>query len=371
MMAFAFRNLEAQDALPVDASLKTESASQPVATGMEQVIDRILTRESQEDALIGRFHPRIETRIREYKVERGERIPWDNWTLRGKAEVSKRVSVRSAVWENPETHYKPAGFLEEAFVDRYVFDRKHFALHYIGQDAVSGQNCLVFDVEPRGDSTEGLFRGRIWAEDQNFAIIRFSGKFSSHPRWKFLPIPHRTDPGYLDFDSWRAKSESGSWLPAYISSQDTDAGGELHRGRAIKAQTQFYGYDGETFLPSNKYLPSPIDPDYVPIRPHLGKSFWIPWVANATLFVAWSELTTRCIQENRQCEVGDPLLGKRPTRAEMYGVRGPLLALDFYLARREKLRPGVSGFWWKFSTYLPLVSYALNDAVQARNVARH
>jgi hypothetical protein len=371
MLACAFRNLDAQDALPLNASLERGSAAQPDGATLDQVIDRIFVQERNEDVLIARFHPRIETRIRDYKVETGEALPWNNWTLRGEAEVSKRVSVRSAVWENPETRYDPAGFLEEAFIDRNVFDREHFALHYVGQDTVSGQNCLVFDVEPRGDSTRGLFRGRIWAEDQDFAVIRFSGKYSPHPRWEFLPVPHRTNPTYLDFDSWRAKSESGSWLPAYIFSHSADEGTALHEGRAIKAETQFYGYEGQAFLSSNAHLPSPIDPDYVPIRPHLGKSFWTPWVANAALFVTFNELTARCLQEARQCQIGDPLLGKRPTRAEMYGVRGPLMALDFYVARRAKLRPGESGFWWRFATYLPLVSYALNDVVQARNVATY
>lgn len=370
IVASAFRNLDAQDALTLNASLETGSAAQPDATRLDQIIDRIFAQEHKEDALIARFHPRIETRIRDYKVEGGERLPWNNWTLRGKAEVSKRLSVRSAVWENPDTRYNPAGFLEEAFIDRNVFDRKHFTLHYVGKDAVSGQNCLVFDVEPQGDS-RGLFRGRIWAENQNFAIIRFSGKYLPHPRWEFLPVPHQTDPTYLDFDSWRAKSESGSWLPAYIFSHSTDEGTAFHEGRAIKAQTQFYGYEGQAFLPSNAHLPSPIDPDYVPIKPHLGKSFWIPWVANTVLFVAFNELTARCLQGARQCQIGDPLLGKRPSRAEMYGIRGPLMALDFYVARREKLRPGESKFWWKFATYLPLVSYAFNDVIQARNVAKY
>ncbi len=64
--------------------------------------------------------------------------------------------------------------------------------------------CVVFDVTPLPKSGKGRFKGRIWAEDQNYTIVRFNGVYT----------PLAGINGFnLHFDSWRMNVQPGLWLP--------------------------------------------------------------------------------------------------------------------------------------------------------------
>ena len=56
------------------------------------------------------------------------------------------------------------------------------------------------------------FLGRIWVEDQDYNVVRFNGTYSPHPRTSY----------YLHFDSWRLNIRPGTWLPAYVYSEESD-----------------------------------------------------------------------------------------------------------------------------------------------------
>lgn len=111
-------------------------------------------------------------------------------------------------------------------------------------------------------------------------------------------------------------------------------------------------------------------PDFPPARtvrvvahPHLGKPFWVPWIANFGMLIATTEMTQSCLHARPQpCVEGDPILGKRPSRLEIYGVRGGLLAGAFYFARRSKLHGGSS---WKYATALVTGGMALDTSHDA------
>ena len=84
--------------------------------------------------------------------------------------------------------------------------------------------------------------------------------------------------------------------------------------------------------------------------PHLGKSFWFPWVAAIGLSIASTELTVHC-ENTPGCTQPNPMWGTSPSRLKLYGIKGGADAVGFYFSRRLKLdkhgeRPG-----WKYIAY--------------------
>ena len=92
------------------------------------------------------------------------------------------------------------------------FQKKYYKFTFVRREFLGEVRCLVIDVEPRADSGTGRFLGRIWVEDQDYNVVRFNGTYSPHPRTSF----------YLHFDSWRLNLRPGTWLPAYIYSEESD-----------------------------------------------------------------------------------------------------------------------------------------------------
>jgi len=88
---------------------------------------------------------------------------------------------------------------------------------------------LAIDVHPRENSGTGAFKGRIWVEDHDYAIVRLNGTLIHPTRWNF----------YVHFDCWRENLQPGVWLPVYIYSQESDIGKRLR----YKAETRLWGYD--------------------------------------------------------------------------------------------------------------------------------
>jgi hypothetical protein len=138
--------------------------------------------------------------------------------------------------------YLPVGFLQEIYIDRSGFDRQHYRFQYAGREFLGEVRCLVFNVEPLPNSRQGRFQGRIWAEDETYTIVRFSGAFVPMHRWEYFPTPHPDDVMYPHFDSWRLNVQPGLWLPSYIFNQENNlADGFTHR-RGFKSQTRLWGY---------------------------------------------------------------------------------------------------------------------------------
>jgi hypothetical protein len=92
--------------------------------------------------------------------------------------------------------------------------------------------CLVIDVEPKPGQRIPRFKGRIWVEDQNYNIVRFDGTYAPQPKYAL----------FFHFDSWRLNMKPGTWLPAYIYTEESNlktGSKTLH----FKAQTRLWGYD--------------------------------------------------------------------------------------------------------------------------------
>jgi hypothetical protein len=226
------------------------TSAQQAGSAADQVVDRITTREHQEVATIRQYTPLIETYIQDMKPDRDMgAVPVKDHYFLGLADFSKGIVDRSLLDKpkgvkgklNPagplnhlfSSEYVPEGFLQMVFVDTNGFDRSHYAFEYVRREFLGEVRCLVFDVTPLKNSGKGRFKGRIWADDQDYTIVRFNGVYT----------PVASFGGFnLHFDSWRTNMQAGVWLPAYIFSQESNLkdamGGEVR----FKSQSRLWGY---------------------------------------------------------------------------------------------------------------------------------
>src|SRR5277367_4388970 len=241
-------SIVAQTADPA-ASQNSPNAS-PVVT-VDQAIDRVIAREHDEVATIRRYNPVIETYIQDMKTDKEMgAIPVKDHYFLGQADLSKGIVDHNMLGErkgkfdafNPVSHlsglfsssYVPEGFLQMIYVDTQGFDRQHYQFDYVRREFLGEVRCVVFDVTPLPKSGKGRFKGRIWAEDQNYTIVRFNGVFT--------PVAGLN--GFnLHFDSWRLNVQPGLWLPAFIFSQESQLKDFVGNNVRFKSQTRLWGYD--------------------------------------------------------------------------------------------------------------------------------
>jgi len=226
------------------------SMAGPVTT-VDQAIDRVIARERDEIATIRRYTPIIETYIQDMKPDKEMgAIPVKDHYFLGQAELAKGVVDNSMLSKrkgkmdafNPISHlsglftssYVPEGFLQMIYIDTNGFDRQHYQFDYVRREFLGEVRCLVFDVTPLPKSGRGRFKGRVWAEDQNYTIVRFNGVFT----------PVAGINGFnLHFDSWRLNVQPGMWLPAYVFSQESNLKEFMGGTIRFKAQTRLWGYN--------------------------------------------------------------------------------------------------------------------------------
>jgi len=226
------------------------STTGPVTT-VDQAIDRLIAREHDEIATIRRYTPIIETYIQDMKPDKDMgAVPVKDHYFLGQAELAKGVVDNSMLSKrkgkmdafNPISHlsglftssYVPEGFLQMIYIDTNGFDRQHYQFDYVRREFLGEVRCLVFDVTPLPKSGRGRFKGRVWAEDQNYTIVRFNGVYT----------PVAGINGFnLHFDSWRLNVQPGMWLPAYVFSQESNLKEFMGGTIRFKAQTRLWGYN--------------------------------------------------------------------------------------------------------------------------------
>ena len=227
------------------------AAQQASPLTVNQAIDRIIAREHSENATIRRYKPIIETYIQDMKPDKDMgAIPVSDHYYLGQADLDKGVVDDSMLSKrkgkldqlNPLSHltgffeasYVPEGFLQMIYLDTNSFDRQHYQFDYVGRQFLGEVRCLVFDLTPLPKSGRGRFKGRIWAEDQGFTIVRFNGVYT--------PVSGLN--GFnLHFDSWRTNLQPGLWLPSFIFSQESNLKDFLGNHVRFKSQTRLWGYD--------------------------------------------------------------------------------------------------------------------------------
>jgi len=233
-----------------------ERSAQPQAvsgqvTNVAQAVDRIIAREHNEIAVIRHYSPIVETYIQDMKFDQGKgSIPVHDHYFLGQASLVKGVVDNTMLVQqeghfgqfsplfhlsgNFKSEFVPEGFLQMIYVNSNGFDRQHYRFEYVRSEFLGEVKCVVFDVTPLPNSGRGRFKGRIWAENQNYTIVRFNGGYT--------PV-RGLNPYRIHFDSWRLNMQPGLWLPAYIFSQEADGNDALGRPGRFVSQTRLWGYD--------------------------------------------------------------------------------------------------------------------------------
>ncbi len=218
-------------------------------TTMDQVIDRILLKEQQQNGRIREYAPLIETYIQDLKPDSAlGTVPNGDKYFLGRADLAKGVELVSLTETSGKgkkifstignffsfaMQYLPDGFLQMIYIDNNGFDRQHYKFDYVRREFLGEVRCLVFDVTPLKDSGKGRFLGRIWVEDQDYNIVRFNGGYTGGGHQSY----------YFHFDSWRINVQPGLWLPSFVYSEESNLRYALNKRLQFKAQTRLWGYN--------------------------------------------------------------------------------------------------------------------------------
>src|SRR5215813_12061125 len=128
--------------------------------------------------------------------------------------------------------YMSEGFAQMVIMDMGKFDRQHYDFRFVRREFLGDVRTLVIDVKPKQPQSRPMFIGRIWAEDQQYNVVRFNGTYAPQPK----------DSVYLHFDSWRENMGNDQWLPAYVFSEETDLVRGNHHWN-FRGQTLLWGFD--------------------------------------------------------------------------------------------------------------------------------
>jgi hypothetical protein len=218
------------------------------ATSIDQVIDRIITREhALMDTLKDRT-PVVETYLQNMKADPNEGpVPENDRYFLGHMDLGEDLEHRSYLKDDEgirhrllggfeklyTVQYKPLGFAWMVYIDHDDFSRQTYDFKFLRREFLGDVRCLVFDITPKKGSGNGRFLGRIWVEDQEYNIVRLNGTYAPRPRNEY----------FFHMDSWRLNLIPGYWVPAYIYSEEGDFRLGQKNKFAFKAQTRIWGYD--------------------------------------------------------------------------------------------------------------------------------
>jgi hypothetical protein len=200
------------------ATLFAQTAVSPELT-TEQVITGVIRAEARFERDLAKFRPVIETYVQFMDKDKGpnhkNQVSSDAYFI-GKLKADPELNFENFAPEKssgfhilsflkrPERlRLLPIGFGRMTMLDPEEFDRSHYIFENLHREFVGEVRCYVLDVRPR--DKEGRFVGRIWAEDRDFHIVRYSGTYAS----KYLVR-------YFHFNGYRQQMGPGLWLPSSI-----------------------------------------------------------------------------------------------------------------------------------------------------------
>lgn len=230
---------------PAGVPEQTVNAAPPTATTFNDVLDRVVQREHYFIAQMRHMHPMVETYLQDLKDEGSDVVPVKDQYFLGRMDMSdgpedvsftgqpgfghKIVTKLTGVYS---LHFLPMGFAQMVVLDE-DFQKRYYNFTFVRREFLGEVRCLVIDVQPKEGQKIPRFLGRIWVEDQNYNIVRFNGTYAPQPKINF----------FFHFDSWRLNMRPGTWLPAYVYSEESNLKTGLTKTLHFKAQTRLWGYD--------------------------------------------------------------------------------------------------------------------------------
>jgi len=216
------------------------------ALTFNDVLDRVVQREHLFMAQMRHMHPMIETYLQDlHSDSSGNSTPVKDSYFLGRLDMSDGPEDVSFVGQPGfgrrlllkltgvySLHFLPMGFAQMVILDT-DFQRKYYNFSFVRREFLGDVRCLVIDVQPKEGQRNARFMGRIWVEDQDYNIVRFNGTYYPQPKVSF----------FFHFDSWRLNMRQGTWLPAYIYTEESNLKTGLTKTLHFKAQTRLWGYD--------------------------------------------------------------------------------------------------------------------------------
>jgi len=248
---FAVGLVAGQNATPATHPLRPAqsvvSVSTPKTIAFDDFVDSAIRQERRMIDLLRNFKPIAETYIQEQQPDSAlGTSPKDDDYFLSRLEVAGNAVSTSAFADEEhlkqrakkkllkyEEPFSAAGFAQALFPDLEHFDRQNYTFEFVGWEILGGVRCAVVDVKPRENSGKHRFVGRIWVEDQDFNIVRFTGTHTSKAFSK--PAFH--------FDSWRLNTLGIMWMPAYVYTEEPNPHDPSSHALWFKAQTRIWGYD--------------------------------------------------------------------------------------------------------------------------------
>jgi len=225
-------------------------AAQSGATSLpptfNDVLDHVVQREHYFMAQMRHMHPLVETYLQDLKNDAGgNATPVGDQYYLGRLDMSEGPEDTSFVGQPGfghrllrkltgiySLHFLPMGFAQMVILDS-DFQKKYYNFNFVRREFLGEVRCLVIDVQPKEGQKVSRFMGRIWVEDQDYNIVRFNGTYYPQPKINF----------FFHFDSWRLNMRPGTWLPAYIYTEESNLKTGLTKTLHFKAQTRLWGYD--------------------------------------------------------------------------------------------------------------------------------
>ena len=212
----------------------------------DQILDKIIQNENAMPKRLENFHPLVETYIQ--NLDRSNElafVPKSDEYFLGKLDLTNEGqqktllndpgflgSLKRSVTQIYNVRYLAGGFTQTMFIKNGL-DRQNYAYEFIRREFLGDVRTVVFDVKPKKGSN-GIFSGRIWAEDQTYYIVRFNGTYSTNGSEKLA----------FHFDSWRENMGPNLWFPSYVYTEESDLGYMFGRKKlSFKAQTRLWGYN--------------------------------------------------------------------------------------------------------------------------------
>ena len=240
-----------QQAPPAAQHLSPAQSAPSVSTSkaitFEDFIDLAIRQEQRMTDLLRNFKPIVETYIQKQQPDSalGTSPKSDDYFLSRLALAGNAASTSAfAEDENSkrrvgkilprfEEPFAAAGFAQALFPDLDHLNRQNYTFEFVRWEILGELRCAAVDVKPHENSGNHRFVGRIWVEDQDFNIVRFTGTYTSKA------FSRRA----FHFDSWRLNTLSIMWMPAYVYTEESDPHDPSSHGLWFKAQTRIWGYD--------------------------------------------------------------------------------------------------------------------------------
>lgn len=231
----------------LEPAQSSASGPTPNVLAFDSLVDSAIRQERRLAVLMRNFKPIVETYIQVEKPDsdlgtapKGDDYYLSRLDLTGSAPATLafadperwKVGWEKRLLKNPQP-FAAAGFAQALFPDLDHFDRQNYMFRFVRWDALGEVRCGLVDVKARENSENRGFVGRIWIEDQNFNIVRFTGAYTSKRLARLA----------FHFDSWRLNTLGIMWTPAYIYTQESTSQNPANHDVWFKAQTRIWGYD--------------------------------------------------------------------------------------------------------------------------------